>query len=223
MKKIFLVLLIALVTGTLYGAKSIDIDLSKQRLYAKENGRVVFSGAISSGKSGHRTPTGTFRVLEKDRFHVSNKYPEPNGGAKMPYMHRLTRGGIAVHQGYLPGYPASHGCIRVSKATAKRLWNWSHTGMKVRVYGSASSFRYAKKRAVKKKRITKKRVAKKRYYSKRKTKVKHYSKKRVVKKRVVRKRVARKYIARKRATRHYKRYTQNYRRGYEVIEIYDNW
>ena len=207
MKKIYLILLILFTAGTLYGGKSIEIDLSKQRLYAKENGRIVFSGAISSGKSGHRTPIGTFRVLEKDRFHVSSKYPEPKGGAKMPYMHRLTRSGIAVHQGYLPGYPASHGCIRVSKATAKRLWNWSYPGIKVRVYGSASNFRYVKKR-----------VAKKRHYSKRKTKVKHYAKKRAV-----RKRVSRKHIARKRAIRHYKRYTQNYRRGYEVIEIYDNW
>ncbi len=212
MKKIYLFLVTIFSVVSLYGAKSIDIDLSKQRLYAKEDGRIVFSGAISSGKSGHRTPTGTFRVLEKDRFHISNKYPEPKGGAKMPYMHRLTKGGIAVHQGYLPGYPASHGCIRVSHATAKRLWNWSHTGIKVRVYGSASNFHYVKKR-----------VEKKRYYSKRKTRAKHFVKKRVVKKRIVRKRVTRKHIARKRTARHYKRYTQNYRHGYQVIEIYDNW
>ena len=212
MKKFYLLLLLIAATS-LYGAKSIDIDLSKQRLYAKENGRIVFSGAISSGKSGHSTPTGIFRVLEKERFHISNKYPEPHGGAKMPYMHRLTKGGIAVHQGYLPGYPASHGCIRVSRATAKRLWNWSHTGIKVRVYGSAANFHYVKKRVVKKKR-----------YSKRRTKVKRYAKKRVVRKRVARKRVvSRKHFVRKRVRRHYKRYTQNYRRGYEVIELYDNW
>ncbi len=225
MKKVFLLLMI-FTTVTLYGAKSIDIDLSKQRLYAKENGRIVFSGAISSGKSGHRTPTGTFRILEKDRFHISNKYPEPNGGAKMPYMHRLTRGGIAVHQGYLPGYPASHGCIRVSKATAKRLWNWSHIGMKVRVYGNAANFRYVKKRTVKKKHYSKhkvKRSVKKRKVIVKRVAKKRYVKKRVVSKRIVRKRVKRRYLAQKRVKRHYKRYTQNYRRGYEVIEIYDNW
>lgn len=203
MKKLYLVLILLFTTASLNAAKSISIDLSKQRLYAKENGRVVFSGSISSGNSSHNTPTGRFRILEKDRFHLSTKYPEPHGGAKMYYMHRLTNRGIAIHAGYLPGYPASHGCIRVSTSTAKKLWRWSHTGIKVNVYGHASNFRYVKKRA-KKRHLTQKSKLKKR---------KHYAKKRYNK---------RKHIAKK-AKKRYKRYTKNRRDAYEVVEIYDSW
>ena len=171
MKIIKYILIIVITTFILFASKSISIDLSKQKLYAKEDGQIVFSGNISSGKSGHRTPRGTFRILEKDRFHISDKYPEPNGGAKMPYMLRITNKGVAIHQGYLPGYPASHGCIRVSKTTAKKLWYWAHTGIKVQVYGNASDFKYVrkklKKRVRKKRYITKKRVRHKQIYSKR--------------------------------------------------------
>lgn len=217
MKKNYLFMLLILTIATLYGSKSIDIDLSKQRLYAKENGRVIFSSVISSGKEGHRTPTGNFRILEKDKMHISNKYPEPYGGAKMPYMHRLTNGGIAVHAGYVPGYPASHGCIRVPMSTAKRLWAWSHTGMRVRVHGNAANFHYVKRKP--------KRV---KHYAKR---VRHYKYKRVVKKRVTHRRVVRKkvyrkhirYVARAHKRRYVKRYARNYHRGYEVVEIYDGW
>jgi hypothetical protein len=214
MKKLYLLLLLLFLTATLNAAKSISIDLSKQRLYAKENGRIVFSGAISSGNSRHNTPTGTFRILEKDRFHISSKYPEPHGGAKMHYMHRLTKGGIAIHAGYLPGYPASHGCIRVSSATAKKLWRWSRTGIRVHVYGNASNFRYVKKRA-KKRDIAKKRYVKKKHYAKRAhlKKRRHYTKKHYVK----RKRVARK------AKKSYKHYVKSRRYKYEVVEIYDSW
>ncbi len=215
MKKLnFLAIVLILITATLYGSKTIVVDLSKQRLYAKENGRTVFSGAISSGNSEHNTPTGTFRILEKDRFHISNKYPEPKGGAKMPYMHRLTNSGIAIHAGYLPGYPASHGCIRVSSATAKKLWRWSHTGIRVKVYGSALNYRYAKKR--RKTHIAKKVIKKrKKHYVKKVTKkrTKYYSKKRYKK---------RKHIA-SRAKKRYRHYSQNRKDAYEVIEIYDNW
>jgi len=198
MKKIFIFVLIMLFSNFVFASKSIDIDLSNQKIYAKENGRVVFSGSIASGKSGHSTPTGTFRILEKERFHISNKYPEPKGGAKMPYMHRLTNGGIAIHQGYLPGYPASHGCIRVSKRTALKLWRWSRKGIKVRVYGNASNFRYVKRNS-NKKRYAKRKVHKKRRYAKRKV----YKKRR--------------YRAKK-SNRHYAR-----RDGYKIIEIYDSW
>jgi len=168
------ILYIILLTNILFASKLIKIDLSKQKLYAIENGDIVFSGDISSGKSGHRTPRGTFKIIDKERFHISNKYPEPNGGAKMPYMHRLTNSGLAIHQGYLPGYPASHGCIRVSKTTAKKLWRWSREGIKVKIYGDASDFipkkpkRVAKKRVKKhKKYIAKKRYKRRRHYSKR--------------------------------------------------------
>jgi len=219
-KIFYIVIALCINIGILSASKSIDVDLSKQRIYAKENGRIVFSGAISSGKSGHNTPTGSFRILEKEKFHISNKYPEPHGGAKMPYMHRLTRGGIAIHAGYLPGYPASHGCIRVSRATAKRLWRWSHTGIKVRVYGNASNFRYVKR--AKRKRYAKNHNKSKIY----RKKGKYYTRKSVMKKSIYhakRRRVASKRIVRKKSQHRYKKYTQNYKMGYEVIEIYDNW
>jgi len=165
----YIIILILLVTN-IYGNKLIEINLNKQKIYAIEDGNILFSGSISSGKKGHRTPRGTFKVLDKERFHISNKYPEPNGGAKMPYMLRLTHYGLAIHQGYLPGYPASHGCIRVSKSTAKKLWYWANRGVKVKIYGNASRFKYLKRKS--KKRLTKRRVKKKhftkRVYKKRK-------------------------------------------------------
>ncbi len=143
MKKIICIVFIFLFVN-LYAGKSLEINLSKQKIYAKENGEVLFSAPVSTGKSGHSTPKGKFKILDKEKFHISNKYPEPNGGAKMPYMLRLTNGGIAIHQGYLPGYPASHGCIRVSKSTAKKLWYWTSRGVPVKIYGNASNFKYKK-------------------------------------------------------------------------------
>ena len=224
MRKLLITVLATLFATSLYASKSISIDLSSQKIYAKENGRVVFSGNISSGKKGHATPTGNFRILEKDKFHISNKYPEPKGGAKMPYMLRLTNGGIAVHQGYVPGYPASHGCIRVPKSTALKLWRWSRVGTRVHVYGSASNFRYVKKHKSRKKRYAKvkkvhrvvkkvHKLAKTKVYKSRKKHIarvskrvaKHYTKKRHIVKRVSR-------------PRHYVR-----RDGYKIVEIYDSW
>jgi len=183
-------------TNSIFAAKTIEIDLAHQRLYAKSNGNILFSSRISSGKSGHRTPLGTFRILEKDRFHVSDKYPEPHGGAKMPYMLRLTNGGIALHQGYVPNYPASHGCIRVPKSTALKLWRWAKVGTRVKVYGDASSFKYSRKSSLKKR--TKK------YASKRKH---TYAKKRY-----------------KHSKKRYESSRRNSdKSGYQIIEVYDGW
>jgi len=204
------IMLITYFTFSLFAGKSIDIDLAHQRLYAK--GHILFSSRISSGKSGHRTPTGTFRVLEKDRFHISNIYPEPHGGAKMPYMLRLTNGGIAVHQGYVPNHPASHGCIRVPKSTAIKLWRWANVGTRVRVYGNAASFRYAHKSSHKKYAKTKKRYRK---YASRKKYIHH---KRRYKKR--------RYAKHRRHYYHKRRYASASRTstsGYKIIEIYDGW
>jgi len=158
------------ISYSLFAGKSIEINLSKQKIYAIENGRIVFSGSVSTGKSGHRTPNGSYKVIDKERFHISNRYPEPKGGAKMPYMLRLTNYGMAIHQGYLPGYPASHGCIRVSKTTAKKLWYWTKRGIPVKIIGSASDFKYVKKKRTKKrkkytKNTHKKRVTKRRKHS----------------------------------------------------------
>ena len=197
------ILYIILLTALLDASKLIKIDLSKQKLYAIENGNIVFSGDISSGKKGHRTPRGTFKILDKERFHISNKYPEPNGGAKMPYMHRLTNSGLAIHQGYLPGYPASHGCIRVRKTTAKKLWRWSREGIKVKIYGDASDFIPKKPKRVARKRV-KKHIAKRRYKTRR-----HYSK-RVKSKRYIR-RIQTRVVRVRRVP------------AYEVVEELDTW
>jgi len=121
----------------LQAGKKIVVDLSKQEAYAYENGELQFSGWVSTGKPGHRTPTGRFRVLEKDIDHVSSKYPEPNGGAEMHYMLRLTNSGIAMHLGYVPNYPASHGCIRMENGFAQKMYRWAHVGTPVVIKGSA--------------------------------------------------------------------------------------
>ncbi len=117
-------------------AGHIVVNLSQQRACAYEGSRPVFCGNISSGKPDHRTPTGRFRVLEKDIDHVSSKYPEPDGGARMHYMLRLTRNGIAMHLGPTPNYPASHGCIRMQNGFAQRMYRWASVGTPVRVIGS---------------------------------------------------------------------------------------
>jgi hypothetical protein len=137
MKKIFrLPILMAVLTLSAFASKHIVVNLSQQRACAYERGRTVFCGNISSGKPGHRTPVGRFRVLEKDIDHVSSKYPEPNGGAKMHYMLRLTGSGIAMHLGHVPNYPASHGCIRMQSGFAQRMYRWASVGTPVQVIGT---------------------------------------------------------------------------------------
>ena len=120
--------------------KMIVVDLSKQEAIAYENGQPVMRGWVSTGKPGHRTPTGYFRVLEKDLRHVSSKYPRPNGGARMDYMLRLTRSGIAMHLGYVPNYPASHGCIRMENGFAQKMFRWASVGTRVQIKGTSPSY-----------------------------------------------------------------------------------
>jgi len=88
---------------------------------------LIETSPISSGKRGHSTPTGVFSILEKRRRHFSNLY----NNAPMPYMQRLTWSGVALHQGRLPGYPASHGCIRLPRSFAKSLFGLTDRGMQV--------------------------------------------------------------------------------------------
>ncbi len=149
--KQFVQILIFLLATTLLGFggyKKIVVDLTKQEAYAYEDGKLVYSGWISSGRKKFKTPTGRFRVLQKEKEHISNEWPkkvvmkngkkvEEVGGAKMPYMLRLTWSGIALHEGYTPNYPASHGCIRVAKGFAKKLYNWATVGTRVIVKGKA--------------------------------------------------------------------------------------
>jgi len=134
---IFLILISPLIV---LAEKEVFIDLSLQRAYAIENGVTLFEGHISSGKSGYETPTGSFKILQKERMHLSNLYPQPNGGAKMPYMMRLTWDGVAMHQGYVPRHPASHGCIRLQRRFAKKLFTWVSKGTRVIVGGDISQY-----------------------------------------------------------------------------------
>jgi lipoprotein-anchoring transpeptidase ErfK/SrfK len=96
----------------------ITISLASQRMDVFRNGTLWRSSPVSTGRRGKRTPTGVFAILQKKTFHRSNLY----SNAPMPYMQRLTWSGIAIHAGHLPGYPASHGCIRVPKAFARELF-----------------------------------------------------------------------------------------------------
>jgi lipoprotein-anchoring transpeptidase ErfK/SrfK len=92
--------------------------LDFQRLYVFDGEELVAFTTISSGKKGHETPTGVFKILEKKIEHYSNLY----NNAPMPHMQRLTWDGIALHAGAIPGYPASHGCIRMPATFAKYLF-----------------------------------------------------------------------------------------------------
>jgi lipoprotein-anchoring transpeptidase ErfK/SrfK len=104
---------------------SISIDQQKLRIY-DANG-LFAETPVSTGMRGHPTPMGVFSVIQKDRLHHSNIY----SGAPMPYMQRITWSGIAIHAGVLPGYPASHGCIRMPMAFAMKMWNWTKMGARV--------------------------------------------------------------------------------------------
>jgi hypothetical protein len=109
------------------GPMRIVIYLHTQLAYVYRNGVRIGVTTISSGKPGHRTPMGTFSILEKERFHRSTKY----SNAPMPYMQRLTWYGIALHGGHLPGHPASHGCVRLPYAFAEALFKETSVGMRV--------------------------------------------------------------------------------------------
>jgi lipoprotein-anchoring transpeptidase ErfK/SrfK len=104
---------------------AISIDQQKVRVY-DANGLFAES-PVSTGMKGHSTPMGVFSVIQKNKMHRSNIY----SGAPMPYMQRITWSGVALHAGVLPGYPASHGCIRMPMAFAVKMWNWTRMGARV--------------------------------------------------------------------------------------------
>ncbi len=109
------------------GPVLIIVSLKSQRAYVYRNGLPIGISTVSTGKAGHATPTGVFTVLQKAVDHKSNLY----NNAPMPYMQRLTWDGIALHAGQLPGYPASHGCIRLPMAFAKLLYGITRLGFTV--------------------------------------------------------------------------------------------
>jgi lipoprotein-anchoring transpeptidase ErfK/SrfK len=135
----------------------IVVSLPKQRAYLMIGDVVVADGPISSGRQGHGTPTGHFSVMEKDPNHHSSLYGDfvdssgrvvragvsaqidsaPSGthfaGAAMKWFLRLTSEGVGMHVGILPGYPASHGCIRESVDGAKLFYDNAKVGTSVHV------------------------------------------------------------------------------------------
>ncbi|HKU05534.1 MAG TPA: L,D-transpeptidase [Bradyrhizobium sp.] len=106
---------------------SISIDQQKIRVY--DSNGLFAEGPVSTGTRSHPTPMGVFSIIQKHRMHHSNIY----SGAPMPYMQRITWSGVAIHQGVLPGYPASHGCIRMPEAFAIKMWSWTRMGARVLV------------------------------------------------------------------------------------------
>jgi len=109
------------------GPVVIVVSIPEQRAYVYRNGIRIGASTVSTGKPGHETPTGVFSVLEKDQRYVSSTYE----GAAMPYMERLTWDGIALHAGKLPGYPASHGCVRLPLEFSRKLYGVTHSGTHV--------------------------------------------------------------------------------------------
>jgi L,D-transpeptidase catalytic domain len=109
------------------GPLQLVVSINTQKVTLFSNGVRIAQGPVSTGVRGHRTPMGVFSVIEKDRYHHSNIY----SGAPMPYMQRITWSGVALHEGELPGHPASHGCIRMSHDFAMRLWPITKLGVRV--------------------------------------------------------------------------------------------
>ena len=148
----------------LRGETSVEIDLAQQRAYLLRDGRPVLASPISSGRYGHLTSTGSFKVIEKERSHYSSMYGKivdaygrtivadadadmsvPRGGkfipAPMNYFMRF-HGADGMHAGYLPGYPASHGCVRMPEQYAIAFFNAVGVGTPVRVFGRTPTGRY---------------------------------------------------------------------------------
>jgi hypothetical protein len=140
----------------LSGKPRIVIDLEQQRAYFYKGRKIVGISIVSTGREGYDTPSGEFRITQKDLTHVSSIYgdyvdrsgqvvmenvdvttdPRPRGavfrGAPMPYFLRI-QGGIGMHAGYLPGYPASHGCIRLPKEMAVHFFQNAPVGTLVAI------------------------------------------------------------------------------------------
>ena len=144
---------------------SVEIDLEEQTAYLLQSGRPVLATPISSGRYGHLTDRGTFKILEKERSHYSSMYGKivdgrgntivadadadmrvPPGGkfipAPMHYFMRFT-GADGMHAGYLPGYPASHGCVRMPQQYAIEFFNSVSVGTPVTVFGRTPVGRYS--------------------------------------------------------------------------------
>lgn len=155
---LFCLLLASRAAGQGPSRYSVEIDLQEQRAYLIEDGAVVLTTPICSGREGHLTETGSFKIIEKEQNHFSNMYgqivdargntvvtdadadmPVPRGGkfvpAPMRYFMRFN-GAIGMHAGYLPGYPASHGCVRLPEQNAITFFDAVEVGTPVTVFGA---------------------------------------------------------------------------------------
>ena len=103
------------------------VALAQQKITLYDAKGVVRRASISSGRDDYETPAGVFSVLQKEEEHYSNRYDD----AAMPFMQRITWSGIALHGGPLPGYPASHGCVRLPSGFAKQLFGMTKLGLRV--------------------------------------------------------------------------------------------
>ena len=119
--------------GPFDGPLYLIISLQRQMVHVYNGDRLVGMASVSTGTPGHRTPTGEFTILQKREWHRSNLY----SNAPMPFMQRLTWDGVALHAGHNPGYPASHGCIRLPTAFARTLFGMTQLGTLVRVNADA--------------------------------------------------------------------------------------
>ncbi|HEY8591530.1 MAG TPA: L,D-transpeptidase family protein [Sphingomicrobium sp.] len=109
------------------GDAALHVSISEQRAYLYRGGKLAAVTTVSTGRNGHATPTGTFRITEKRAVHFSNKYDN----APMPFMQRLTNDGVALHAGHIPGKPASHGCVRLPRDFAQKLFKVTKVGTEV--------------------------------------------------------------------------------------------
>lgn len=103
------------------------VSLDEQRISVYGSDGLIVQSPVSSGSKGYDTPAGVFSIVQKKPEHNSNLYDD----ASMPFMQRLTWTGIALHAGVIPGYPASHGCVRLPTAFAERLFDMTKLGMRV--------------------------------------------------------------------------------------------
>lgn len=109
------------------GDDRVVISLGDQIAYLYKGDTLIAAAAISTGRDGHESPPGVFHVLLKEPMHHSNKYDN----APMPWMQEITDYGVALHAGHNPGYPASHGCIRLPSGFAKKLYTVTDVGTPV--------------------------------------------------------------------------------------------
>ena len=115
------------------GAVEVVVSIPLQRAYVYRGGTLIGVTTVSTGRRGHATPVGRFAITQKHREHYSNLY----NNAPMPFMQRLTNDGIALHAGQIPGYPASHGCVRLPLAFARHLFGATQVGAAVHIVATS--------------------------------------------------------------------------------------